>query len=197
MSLDVDLIRHRQQKDHYFKTSAQSPLTPEQRAEFTSLNYFPPNPALVLTLDIEVFEPKANVKMLTTTGDTRYYLRYGRVSFAVDGQPTILTLYYTPGSDQFFVPFMDATTGQESYSAGRYVESERLTNSRVRLDFNYAYSPYCAYNEPLAMAEKIGREPRIWNCPIPPQENRLSVPIRAGEQKPTGAWVEGSVPDAH
>jgi hypothetical protein len=197
MSLDVDLIRQRQQKDHYFKSSAHSPLTPEQRAVFTSLNYFPPNPALAMTLDIEVFESKANVKMLTTTGDTRYYLRYGRVNFEVDGQPTTLTLYFAPGSDQFFVPFMDATSGRESYSAGRYVEAERLTNNRVHLDLNYAYSPYCAYNEPLAMAEVAGREPHIWNCPIPPQENRLSVPIRAGEQTPTGAWVEASGPDVH
>jgi uncharacterized protein len=189
MTANTELLAHRQEKDQFFKAHPQSPLTPEQRALFTSLDYYPPNPSLDLTLTVEQFEQKANVKMLTTTGDSRYYLRWGKVRFEVDGQPTELVLFYAPGSEDFFVPFMDATTGSETYESGRYLEARRQRDGRVHLDFNVAYSPYCAYNEPPNMAAAKGRDPRSWSCPIPPAENRLKVALRAGEKKPQGAWV--------
>lgn len=189
MTYESDLILQRQQKDRFFKSHPQSPLMPEQRELFLGLQYFPPNPALRLELDIDTFAEKQNVKLLTTTGESRYYLRWGKVHFEVEGEATELTLYYSPGHDSFFLPFMDATTGTETYDAGRYIDAERITDSRVLLDFNLAYSPFCAFNEPLELAEKAGREPRLWSCPIPPQENRLKVAIKAGEKKPIGAWV--------
>ncbi|HEX5571786.1 MAG TPA: DUF1684 domain-containing protein, partial [Ktedonobacterales bacterium] len=69
--------------------------------------------------------------------------------------------------------FRDATTGQESYGAGRYleVEVERDAEGKLytTLDFNLAYSPWCAYNP-------------AYSCTLPPVENTLSVPIRAGER---------------
>jgi uncharacterized protein len=82
-----------------------------------------------------------------------------------------------PGDDRFFVPFMDATSGTETYAAGRYIEAELDANGNIMIDFNEAYNPYCAYS------------PR-WSCPIPPVENRLKVPLRAGEKSPEGSWVE-------
>ena len=69
---------------------------------------------------------------------------------------------------QFFLPFADATSGKETYGSGRYLEVHEFRDGRVLADFNYAYSPYCAYND-------------IWSCPITPFENRLPVPIRAGK----------------
>ena len=189
MTANPELILQRQSKDRFFKTHPQSPLTPEQRTLFKGLEYYPPNPALDLTLPVEQFEQKANVKILTTTGDTRYYLRWGKVRFEVEGQPAELVLFYSPGAEDFFVPFMDATTGTETYGSGRYVEAERLRDGRVHLDFNVCYSPYCAYNEPPELAASKGRDPKAWSCPIPPQENRLKVPIRAGEKSPVGEWV--------
>jgi uncharacterized protein len=183
------LIVQRQQKDQFFKSHPQSPLTPEQRALFTSLPYYPPNPALDLTLEIEPFEQKTNLKLLTTTGETRYYVRWGKIRFEVEGEAAELTLFHTPGSAEFFVPFMDATSGTETYDSGRYLEAARLPDGRVHIDFNTAYSPYCAFNEPPALAASAGRDPRSWSCPIPPKENRLTVALRAGEKKPTGEWV--------
>ncbi len=183
------IIAQRQEKDRFFKSSPYSPLTPEQQAHFTQLNYYDPNPALVFDLTPELFPDRANVKMQTSTGDTRYYKRWGRIKFQVEAQEAELTLYYNPGDSSFFVPFMDATSGTETYGAGRYVEVERRLDGRIHIDFNEAYSPYCAYNEPLQMAAAAGREPQTWSCPIPPKENRLNVPIRAGEKKPTGDWV--------
>ena len=78
-----------------------------------------------------------------------------------------LTVYANPQG--FFLPFVDALAGTETYGAGRYLDPEPLGGGRVLLDFNRAYNPYCAYNEQ-------------WSCPITPRENRLAVPIRAGEK---------------
>ena len=71
--------------------------------------------------------------------------------------------------DELFIPFRDATSGKDTYGAGRYVEAEALGNGRYLLDFNRAYNPYCAYNDD-------------WRCPLPPAENWLKVAIRAGEK---------------
>ena len=75
--------------------------------------------------------------------------------------------------DYLFLPFTDATTGNETYDAGRYIDLkiEDTRTPEVILDFNKAYNPYCAYVSD------------IYNCPIPPKENRLPVAIRAGEMK--------------
>ncbi len=183
------LLAQRQQKDEFFKSSPYSPLTPEQQARFNGLRYYDPNPALVLDLSPETFADKTDFRMQTSTGDLRYYQRWGKVRFQVEGQDTELTLYYSPGEDSFFVPFMDATSGLETYGAGRYIDASRLPDGRIHLDFNEAYSPYCAYSEPPQLATAAGREPQMWSCPIPPRENRMKVPIRAGEKMPEGDWV--------
>ncbi len=184
------LSEMREYKDDEFKNSPYSPLTPEQQKLFDGLSYFEPNPELEFNVTPIEFESKDMVRILTTQNEIRHYQRWGKVEFVVDDQPVSLTLYLPPGEARFFVPFTDATTGDESYSAGRYVELE--TNEEdvtVRLDFNEAYSPYCAYNEPPELAEQAGREPRVWNCPLVPAENRLNVAIRAGEKTPTGSWI--------
>jgi uncharacterized protein (DUF1684 family) len=170
------ILDQRREKDRFFKSSPYSPLSPELQPKFNGLSYFDPNPALVFDLQPEEFAEKANVKMQTSTGDTRYYLRWGKVRFKVEGQDTELTLYLSPGDERFFVPFTDTTSGTETYGAGRYIEVERGPSGNIYLDLNNAYNPYCAY----------GPE---WSCPIPPADNRLKVPIYAGEKIPVGEWV--------
>jgi uncharacterized protein (DUF1684 family) len=157
----------RRMKDQYFATSPDSPLTPEQRQRFQGLNYFPENDTLRLQVAVEVFPEKEAIVMQTTTGDEREYMRFGRFKFTVDGQVAELTVYY--GEHGFFLPFVDALAGTETYPAGRYLEPEPLPGNRFLVDFNDAYNPYCAYNDQ-------------WSCPITPPENRLRVPIRAGEK---------------
>jgi uncharacterized protein (DUF1684 family) len=164
----MDQLREfRAGKDRYFATDPDSPLTPAQKQDFTGLNYFPENRALRLELAIEEFPSKENVKMQTTTGGVQTYIRFGRIRFDVEGREAALTIYAS--LDGFFLPFADSLAGVETYGAGRYLELERLGQDRVLVDFNYAYNPYCAYNE-------------AWSCPITPAENRLKVPIRAGEK---------------
>jgi uncharacterized protein (DUF1684 family) len=117
-------------------------------------------------LEVEEFPVQDTVRMQTTTGDVQSYERFGRIRFEVEGQEAALTLYHNEYG--FFLPFADSLAGRETYGAGRYLEPEPLPDGRILVDFNLAYNPYCAYNE-------------HWSCPITPAENRLKVPIRAGE----------------
>ncbi|MBE0699383.1 MAG: DUF1684 domain-containing protein, partial [Anaerolineaceae bacterium] len=107
------------------------------------------------------------IEMQTSTGDVQNYLRFGRFKFSVDGQPAELTIYQS--EDGFFLPFADSLANSETYAAGRYLEPEQHPNNTFVIDFNLAYNPYCAYNE-------------MWSCPLTPFENRIKVPIRAGEK---------------
>jgi uncharacterized protein (DUF1684 family) len=157
----------RREKNHFYKTGRQSPLSPDQKRSFQGLDYFPENPELALELDVEEFPEKDEIQMQTSTGDVQVYQRYGKIHFNVDGQPAELTLYSSDAG--LFLPFVDSLANQQTYGAGRYLEPELLENGRVLVDFNYAYNPYCAYNE-------------NWSCPLTPFENRLKVPIRAGEK---------------
>lgn len=162
-----DLEAFRKMKDEFFRTSPHSPLTPEQKRRFRGLNYFPENPDLDLVVEVEEFPEKETIQMQTTTGDVQTYERFGRFRFTVEGQEVELTIYRNEHG--YFLPFVDALAGKETYPAGRYLEPERLPDGRFRVNFNLAYNPYCAYNE-------------AWSCPITPFENRLPVPIRAGEK---------------
>lgn len=161
------LDQFRKDKDNFFAHYPESPLTRDQKKSFTGLHYFPENPALALEVTVEEFPEKKTITMQTSTGDEQDYQRFGRFHFTVDGQEAQLTLY-SSGHD-FFLPFTDSLAGSETYPAGRYLEPQPLGEGKFLIDFNYAYNPYCAYNE-------------RWSCPIPPAENRLKVPVRAGEQ---------------
>ena len=169
------ILAERRQKDQFFKTHPQSPLTPAQQETFNGLRYYDPNPELDLMVTITPFADGKFVPIQTTTGDVRQYKRYGEFTFRVDGQETRLTVYEADYG--FFLPFVDAGAGGETYAAGRYLEPEYLGDNRFHIDFNHAYSPYCAYGSQ-------------WSCPITPAENRLNVHIRAGEKVPVGEWVE-------
>jgi uncharacterized protein (DUF1684 family) len=104
-------------------------------------------------------------------GAPESYQRWGTAEFELNGQPQKLTLLQKAGDKQLFVPFTDPTNGQQTYGAGRYIDVPlpAAEANEIELDFNQAYSPYCAYNHE-------------YSCPKPPAENRLTVPVAAGEQ---------------
>ena len=154
-------------KDHFFAHDAQSPLTTHQKEDFAGLKYFPGDPALRLEVVAEAPNEAAPVEMQTSTGDVQIYKRVGRFRFRVDGLDAELTIFEGPNG--LFMPFVDSLAGRQTYPAGRYLEPEALGGGRYLIDFNLAYNPYCAYNE-------------MWSCPITPAENRLKVPVRAGEK---------------
>jgi uncharacterized protein (DUF1684 family) len=171
MSLN-ELEEFRAAKDAFFHDDPHSPLRPEQRPSFEGLSYFPPSEASLIRerLETEGVDRDERIVMPTTTGGEQVYRRAGVVRFDVDGDPAHVTLYASADSDELFLPFRDATSGTETYGAGRYLDVEPPgADGNVVVDFNYAYNPYCAYDSG-------------WSCPIPPGENWLPVPIRAGER---------------
>lgn len=163
----TELEDFRAEKDEFFTSHPQSPLTGEQRSIFHGLNYFPENESLRFEVKVDEFPVKEQFEMQTSTGDVQAYRKYGRFKFIVDGIEAELTIYQSEHG--FFLPFVDSLAGSETYPAGRYLEPDRLPDNRFHVDFNLAYNPYCAYNE-------------MWSCPITPAENRLKVAVRAGEK---------------
>lgn len=156
----------RKMKDTFFAEDAQSPLTEEQKANFDGLHYFPEDRKYRFYLEIEEFSRKELVDINTSTGEVRTYQRFGKINFQIDGRDASLTVYQTDFG--FFLPFVDSLAGEQTYPAGRYLEIEQSEGGKYLVDFNMAYNPSCAYND-------------RWSCPITPAENRLTVPIRAGE----------------
>lgn len=161
----------REMKDAYFRANGGSPLRREQKKGFEGLLYFKENPALRFRVKLEKHAKPEHIQMQTSTGHAAAYLRYAVARFTVGEQPQALQVYKSEEQDALFLPFTDATTGNESYGAGRYLDPEEAADGTITLDFNLAYNPYCAY------------DPINWSCPLPPAENRLKVRIEAGEKK--------------
>ncbi|HYW95850.1 MAG TPA: DUF1684 domain-containing protein, partial [Bacteroidales bacterium] len=104
----------------------------------------------------------------TMIGGTEDYTCPGKLEFSVDGTKTELFPFDT--GDGFFIIFGDATSGKETYAAGRFLSTGKPdSHNHVIIDFNKAYNPPCAFS-PFA------------TCPLPPPENRLQVAIKAGEK---------------
>lgn len=168
------LLAARAEKDRAFKESAESPLTAEDRGAFTALRYFPPDPIYRVGALLRVAPPDeaTAVTMPTSTGKQRELRRVGRLEFNLKGRPLSLTAFAeagAAGAPRLFVPFGDLTNGTETYPAGRYLDLDPTPTGLYEIDFNKAYNPFCAYNE-------------TYDCPYPPKENRLQVPVRAGER---------------
>jgi len=162
-----ELEEFRAEKDDFFGGHPQSPLTAEQKKNFSGLNYFPEHEALRLKVKADLLNDPNPLQIQTTTGGLQVYSRYARIKFNVDGQETELTIY--KGEHGYFLPFVDSLAYKETYPSGRYLEPDELPGGLFFVDFNLAYNPYCAYNE-------------MWSCPITPAENRVKVPICAGEK---------------
>jgi uncharacterized protein (DUF1684 family) len=163
------VTRLRREKDRHFRESPASPLRPEQRDGFTGLDYYAFDPALVFDARLNVDVPRDQVRLAATHDGERVYTRAGRVELRMAGDAVSLDLFNAEGSPTLFLPFRDATSGTETYGAGRYIDVEAPRDGVVRIDFNLAYNPYCAYND-------------RYTCPLPPVENWLAVPVRAGER---------------
>ncbi len=165
----VDLIRHeREDKDESFRTSDESPIP--DKGSFHGLHYFEPDLAYRVRADIRVYNgSEKKFEIAYTDGSKDSYERFGYADFTLGGQKASLLLLKHDGVLSLL--FKDETSGKETYGGGRYIDfkmSDLKGNSLV-VDFNKAYSPYCAYDVNYA-------------CPLPPKENVLKISVRAGEK---------------
>ncbi len=171
------ITQYRADKDAYFRTGAGSPISAADRASFTGLTYFPVHERWILDdLALEPYtgDEPVRFEIPTTDGRLRPAERAGVFRFDIAGAGHALTAYRLAGADgelhdSLFVPFLDATSGGETYGAGRYLDLEPEDDGTWTLDFNLAYHPSCVY------------DPRF-SCPLTPAENRLQVRVEAGER---------------
>ena len=174
---EAALLDFRRRKDEHF-ASGRGPIEGAALHDFQGLSYYPPAAQWVFEVPVEPGSG-AEVSLETNTGETRVMAQLGTAPLDLAGEQAALGLYAPLGDEapeRVFVPFRDATSGSETYGAGRYLDaplSRTPQGLTVRLDFNLAYHPYCAYAE-------------RWTCPLPPRGNTLNVAVRAGERLPEG-----------
>ncbi|MGI9539911.1 MAG: DUF1684 domain-containing protein [Miltoncostaeaceae bacterium] len=176
---DPDAVeRFREHKDTMFREHPSSPIPDAGRAAFAGVPYYPYLAEARVEAPLEPEDDGPSFTIPSSTDEPIAFRRLGFVGFEFEGEQIRLAVYWLTGyGGGIFLPFRDATAGEETYGGGRYlldtVKGGDLGMSedgeRLVLDFNYAYNPSCSY------------DPR-WSCPLAPLENRLDVPIRAGER---------------
>ena len=144
------------------------------RREFKGLDYFPIDPKWRIEARFEPYQPPKMIPITNVLSMTEDSTSPGALAFEVDGKTYRLDPILEQGETNWFVMIADATTGKETYGAGRYLYvSPADASGKVVIDFNKAYSPPCAFTN-------------FATCPLPPSQNRLPFRIEAGEKKYAG-----------
>jgi hypothetical protein len=164
----ADVAKIRSDKDENFRNSDESPI--KDKASFKGLNYYSFNKDYIIDFALEKAEKTETVDIKMTDGTTEKLILFGKIKGEFKDFTIALTIYQRENGD-FFLPFKDKTAPTETYGGGRYLDLplKNAKNNQLRVDFNLAYNPFCAYNEDFA-------------CPIPPAENTLPIRIEAGEK---------------
>jgi uncharacterized protein (DUF1684 family) len=160
------------EKDDFMRHSPESPVPADQRGSFAPLSYFPLDPSYRVPAVLAPAGEGPVVEMPTSTGQRRKMRRVGTLAFTLKGQTLSLGAFVEAEEKdmrRLFVPFGDLTNGVETYQGGRYLDLERTASNIYDLDFNRAYHPFCLFNS-------------AYDCPYPPPESRMKVPIRVGER---------------
>jgi uncharacterized protein (DUF1684 family) len=145
------------------------------RTRFAGLDYFPISDAWAVHAKFHPYEPVKRVPIVNVLGMVEDMQAPGYLTFIAAGREWRLdALLEEEGADSLFLMFADATSGRETYGAGRFMYVPLPVGGEVPLDFNLAYNPPCAFNE-------------FATCPLPPRQNRLTLRIDAGERTYHGA----------
>ena len=172
-----EIKAHQEKQNTQFITKGESPLTEEDRKHFKGLEFFD----IDLTYRVEAkFKRTPNEEAFavgTSSGKTKFLIKYGVLNFSVKGKNLTLAVYQSPGllsnplyKDYLFLPFNDLSNGNTTYGGGRFIDLSIPSGNTIIIDFNMAYNPYCAYSDG-------------WSCTIPPEENNLEIEITAGVKK--------------
>lgn len=157
-----------------YKDASKSPLKEKDRKEFKGLDFYKFDSTYVVTAKLTRTPNEKPFKMKTTTDRLPNYVKYGVVEFKLEGKLHKLNIFQNLDildkegfEDYLFLPFLDNTNGEGSYSGGRYLEARIPKGDKIALDFNTAYNPYCAYNDK-------------YSCPIVPRSNYVDANVKAG-----------------
>ncbi len=175
----TDLKEFREGRDKELRNRDESPLKEEDFPNYKGLNYFEVDEKYRVTAKFEKTNDEKILLIPTSSGKSKTYVKYGILTFKLDGKQYNLNVYhsdketreaYPEYKDLLFIPFKDLTNGNESYGGGRYLYILDTDKTEVILDLNLASNPSCAYGSDW------------FSCPIPPKDNHLKVEIKAGEK---------------
>jgi uncharacterized protein (DUF1684 family) len=169
-----EIEKDREEKDRFMRTSPESPFA-KSPGTYNGLKYFPPDIKYRIVADLTPIQERKPVILSTNDGKEQRYIEYAYADFKLDGLDNRLLILEIadmgPFRGKLFLAFGDKTSAVETYGAGRYLDVTKTPGSRtIKLDFNLAYNPYCAYDD-------------TYSCPLPPAENLLDVAVKAGEKK--------------
>ena len=171
---EKEVLKYQKELNDSYLNPESSPLKEDELKDFKGLNFYPYNEKFVVKATLEKLENQPIFKMPTSDTNKPDYKRYGILHFTIDNKKFQLEVYQNLDlikmkdyKKHLFLPFIDETSGNETYGAGRYLDIEIPDGSEIVLDFNKAYHPYCAYI--------IG-----YSCPITPDVNFLKTKILAG-----------------
>ena len=141
------------------------------RVQFKGLQYFPVRQDWLVQARFEPYVPEHKIQIVNILGMTEEMTSPGAIVFERDRRVWRLdTILEDPGDDELFVMFSDLTSGKQTYGAGRFLYIGLPSGQSIEVDFNKAFNPPCAFTD-------------FATCPLPPEQNRLSVAIDAGELK--------------
>ncbi len=170
----ADIINFQTSLNEEFKNPETSPLPDRYRKDFLGLDFFVPDTSLAVVAKLELTPDALPFLMPTTTDRKSEEVVFGIAHFSLNGRACKLEIYQNRElmlqegyEDYLFLPFTDATNGEQTYAGGRYIDLRIPKSDSITIDFNKAYNPYCAYN-------------KKYSCPIVPSVNALDVPILAG-----------------
>lgn len=157
-----------------YADTKESPLSAKAKKTFKGIHFYPFSEKYVMNAKFVRTPNEKPFQMTTSSGMRKTYIKYAEVHFTLDNKPYKLNVYQSQEllktedyKDYLFIPFTDATSGNETYEGGRYIDLSIKNADHILVNFNKAYHPYCAYTDG-------------YNCPIPPQENTLPIKIEAG-----------------
>lgn len=173
---NTDAVKQQQENlVAFYADTTTSPLKKVDYENFQGIHFFPINEKYVVTAKFKRTKNQKPFAMKTSGVRTPMYVKYGEISFEIDGKKLKLDVFQNLDliknnpkyKNHLFLPFTDLTSGVTSYGGGRYIDIEIPEKNKFILDFNTAYNPYCAYTSG-------------YSCPIPPKQNDLDVEILAG-----------------
>jgi uncharacterized protein (DUF1684 family) len=170
----AEIKKFQDELNQQYKSADKSPLYPKDRKRFKKHDFFNIDLKYRVVAKLDRNVSQEILQMKTSTERLAKYKKYAVATFQIEGQDYFLTLYQSMDlsrspeyKDYLFLPFLDKTSGEESYGAGRYIDLRTTDADEIIIDFNKAYNPYCAYSN-------------RYSCPRVPEENNLAVAIRAG-----------------
>jgi len=176
-SVKKDIKTHREKYLSGLLNEEHSPFFKKEK-ELKNIQFYKAKKKYRVECSFERTLNEESFDMATYSGKTKKFVRYGILTFKLNGRDFQLEVYQNlmllrmeGFKDYLFIPFKDLTNGETTYGGGRYfdIKVSDIKGDKLILDFNKCYNPYCAFSDG-------------YNCPIPPKVNHLDVAIKAGEK---------------